>query len=184
MIVLLSCMGCAHAVSEKLRSQVDPQLTFSQLMQSPETYIGEIVILGGTVVMTRNYEEGSEIEVIQNDLDYSDYPVNDDQSRGRFLFFYNGYLESEIYAEGRKVTGAGKVKGVTEGKVGGQTYLFLVVEVEELKLWEEYISSGPYYNYPYYGGYPYGGHPFFYNRYYGYPYGYPYWRPHLHRRHH
>ncbi len=150
-------------------------------MQSPETYIGKMVIFGGTVVMTRNYEEGSEIEVIQRDLDYSDYPMNDDQSSGRFIFLYNGYLESEIYAEGRRVTGAGKVKGVREGKVDEQTYLFPVIEVEELKLWEERIPYDPYYDYPYYwGAYPYGRHPFFYNHYYGYPY----WGHHHHRRHH
>ena len=142
-------------------------------MQSPETYIGKTVILGGTVVMTRNYEEGSEIEVIQRDLDYSDYPMDDDQSSGRFIFLYNGYLESEIYAEGRRVTGAGKVKGAKQGKVGEKTYLFPVIEVEELKLWEERLPYDPYYYYPYYwGGYSYGRHPFFYNH-----YGYPYWWP-------
>ena len=149
-------------------------------MQSPDTYIGKTVIFGGTVVTTRNYEEGSEIEVIQRDLDYSDYPMNDDQSSGRFIFLYNGYLESEIYAEGRRVTGAGKVKGMREGKVGEQTYLFPVIEVEELKLWEESRHYDPYYDYPYYrGGYPYGRHPFFYNHNYGYPYWWPP-RPHRH----
>lgn len=174
MIILFACMGCAHAVSEKLRSEADPGITFAMLMQSPETFIGKTVIFGGTIVETRNYEEGSEIEVMQNELDYSDYPADNDQSSGRFIFFHAGFLEPEIYANGRKVTGAGKVTGIREGKVGEQTYKFPVIEALELKLWEERYLYDPYYDYPYYwGAYPYWGHPFYHN----YSYGYPYWWP-------
>ncbi|NIQ03209.1 MAG: hypothetical protein GWM98_24815, partial [Nitrospinaceae bacterium] len=54
--LLLLCGGCAHAISESLRQSVDPHLLFSQLSENPEAYVGKKVMLGGTIVETRNLE--------------------------------------------------------------------------------------------------------------------------------
>jgi len=175
LIVLLTCTGCVSVISDQLRSELDPSISFAQLLESPETSIGKKMMLGGVIVRTNNFEEGSEVEVIQKELDYTDYPESGDYSGGRFIFIYKGFLEPEIYAEKRRVTGAGRILGIRQGKVGEKAYSFPVIEVEELKLWEKIDRYYYPYYYPYYGSFG-----------YGYGYGYPYYstRLHFHHRHH
>ncbi|MGV7220138.1 MAG: Slp family lipoprotein [Nitrospinales bacterium] len=172
-IILFSCTGCVSAISDQLRSELDASITFPQLLKSPEASIGKKVMLGGTIVRTNNYDKETEVEVVQKELDSSDYPITSDYSGGRFIFVYKGFLEPEIYAEKRKVTGAGTIIGSRQGKVGEKSYTFPVIEVQELKLWEKENQFYSYYDPYYYGafGYSYGygfGHPYYSNR---FPYG-------------
>ncbi len=160
-LLLLVGAGCAHVISEEVRQSVNPAVTFSALLESPEAYVGERVLFGGTIVRTRNLPDHSEIEVVQRPLDFTGYPANGDETGGRFLFIIPGYQESEVYAKGRVVTGAGTVTGSREGKIGESPYVFPVIQGEELFLWEK-IPARPYY-------YPYYGYPFHH-----YPYHYPY----------
>jgi len=166
-LVLIACSGCVSAISDQLRSELDPSITFAQLLKSPETSIGKKVMLGGVIVRTSNFENESEVEVVQKELDSSDYPEASDYSGGRFIFIYKGFLEPEIYAKKRKVTGAGTIIGTKQSKVGDKPYTFPVIEVQELKLWEK---IDPYY-YSYYDPYFYGA--FGYS--YGYGFGHPYY---------
>ena len=85
-LVLIACSGCVSAISDQLRSELDPSITFAQLLKSPETSIGKKVMLGGVIVRTNNYEKESEVEVVQKELDNSDYPEGSDYSGGRFIF--------------------------------------------------------------------------------------------------
>ena len=149
-VLLLLLVGCAHPISKGFRDQVDPALSFSQILQSPNNFVGKKVILGGTIVQTRNLKNVTEIEVVEKDLDCFGYPSDSDESRGRFLFRKQGYLEAEIFAKDRIVTGGGTVVGTKSGKIGEVEYEFPVIEVEELKLWD-----APGYRYPPYGYGPY-----------------------------
>jgi outer membrane lipoprotein len=171
-------VSCAHPISGEFRNQVDPDLSISQILQSPNNHIGKKVILGGVIVETRNLENVTEIEVVEKELDYTGYPSFSDQSLGRFVFRKQGYLEPEIYTKDRIVTGGGTVVGTQSGKIGEQEYEFPVIELEEIKLWDDpgYIYP-PYYG-PYlpgwgiYSYYPYGPYfPYRFRR-FGYPY---YW---------
>lgn len=174
----LALSGCAHPISNGLRSQVDPSVTFVHVLQAPQAFVGKTIVLGGVISETRNLEGVTEIEVVEKDLDYSGYPSSGDKSLGRFIFRKPGYLEAEIFSKGRVVTGAGKLVGSQRGKIGEADYDFPVIEVEELKIWKENIY--PDYGYPpyYYGPSwrpfwrPY---PFYGNRFYGRFYPYYYW---------
>ena len=166
--------GCAYPISKQMRQQVDPSVSLLDIFIAPETHVGKKVILGGVIVAVRNSKEGSEIEVIQKDLDSSGYPRNVDRSLGRFLFRKSGFLEPQIYKKGRKITGAGAVLGVQAGKVGEADYSFPVIDGEELRLlevYEYYYDPYPYYWGGYWGPY-YPG--FYYPRYY--------WGGHWHYR--
>jgi outer membrane lipoprotein len=173
-VFLLSLTSCAHPISKGFRNQVDPALSFNQILQSPDNYVGKKVVLGGTIVETRNLKNVTEIEVVEKDLDCNGYPSSSDQSRGRFLFRKQGYLEAEIFTKGRMITGGGTVLGTQSGKIGEAEYAFPVIEIEEIKLWDD-----PDYRYtPYYGPYMPGWGIYSY-----YPYYYmnPYY-PNLFRR--
>ena len=158
--------GCAHPISEPLRDRVDPDLTGERLIRAPENYIGQKVVLGGMIVETRNFEGYSEIEVVQIDLDWTGYLKNRENTHGRVIFRHPGYVESMIFKKGREVTVGGSVRGTQPGQVGEAGYTFLVVDVEEIQLWETYDVN--YYDYSYYR---YGAWGPFYSAPYGHRYG-------------
>lgn len=144
-----------------MRQGLDPSVSLSGLFESPETYKGKRVMLGGVITETRNLPQRTEIEVVQKNLDSYGYVESGDKTIGRFIFSQPGYLESEVYSKGRTIVGAGKVLGGKKGKIGERDYLFPLIEAEEIHLWEnykDYYYYDPYYLYypfsPYY--YPYG----------------------------
>jgi outer membrane lipoprotein len=164
-VAALVCSGCAHVISETARKQTDTGVGFAQVIQNPDAFIGVRLIVGGVIVATRNLPEGTEIEVMQKELDSVGNPKSEDFSRGRFVFRDKGYLEAEIYAKGRRVTGAGKIVGSKTEKIGERDYRYPILEAEELYLWEKEAPAYP----PYYPW----GYPSPFNRYWGYsPY---YW---------
>ena len=63
-LVVLFLLGCVHPIAENLRREADSSLTFAQLFQSPENYVGTKTILGGVIVKTTNLPEHAEIEVV------------------------------------------------------------------------------------------------------------------------
>lgn len=178
MLILPLLAGCAHPISEGFRSQVDPDVSLNQILLTPNNYLGTKVVLGGTIAQTRNLENVTEIEVVEKDLDSFGYPRFGYESRGRFVFRKQGYLEAQSFAKGRIVTGGGTVVATQTGKIDETTYEFPVIEVEELKLWDPPVQSpwfppyayGPYmadtqvYYYPFYS------RRFFWRNYYPYPY--------------
>ncbi len=171
--------GCAHPISQGLRQSVDKDVSLSQIFANPENLTGKRVMLGGKIVEIRNFQNETEIEVLQKSLDTTGYPSREDKSLGRFLFIQPGYLESEVYSKGRSITGAGKIRESKTGKVGNRDYAYPVIEAEELYLWDEYYDK-PYRYDPYYL-YFYGSYPYYYGPYF--PYYYPFPRHHLHRHH-
>ncbi len=144
----IGLLGCAHPISPTLRKDLDPTLTFEQITENPEKFIGKKILLGGTIVETRVLNVGTEIEVVQKKINSSGYPEASDQSGGRFIFVKKSFLEPEIYSKGRGITGVGKIKGTTMGKVGERPYKFPVIEAEDLVLRED-IERKPYFYPPY-----------------------------------
>ena len=168
-------VGCVHPISKGFRDQVDPALSLTQILQSPDNYVGKKVVLGGSIVQTRNLKNMTEIEVVEKDLDCFGYPSDGDASRGRFVFRIQGYLETKIFAKDRIVTGGGTVVGTQSGRIGEAEYEYPVIEVEELKLWDAPVYRYPPYGYgaymPGWGIYSYYPYPNRFRRFY-YPY---YW---------
>lgn len=168
--ILLMILACASPISQGMRESLDPGISLPSLFASPDAYIGKKVMVGGTIVKTRNFPEKSEIEVVQKDIDFSGNVSAKDETIGRFIFRRQGYLESEVYSKGREIIGAGRVLGSQPGKIGDREYRFPVIEAEELHLKKAY-SQYPYYYGPYY---PYYFYPYYYPL-----RGYYYRRPYL-----
>ena len=168
-LLFLTLAACAHPISKDLRQNLDPSVSVSGLFESPDNYVGKRVMLGGDIVETRNSPNQTEIEVVQKSIDYQGYVSTGNKTQGRFIFRQPGYLESEIYSNGREIIGAGRVVGSHLGKIGDREYRFPVIEAEQLHL-QEPVSPYPYYYDPFYPYYPYYS-PFRYHR-HRYPY---YW---------
>lgn len=163
--VMLAVAGCTAAISKPLRNQADETIAVSAVRENPRPYMGEIVIWGGEIIDATHLPAATHLKVLQKPLDFQLQPKTVDVSEGRFVAVYEGFLDSEIYSRGRKVTVAGELTGVESLPIGETQYTYPTVKVREIHLWPRppEMSVDDYYGYPYY-------HPFHPWRYY------PYWR--------
>jgi outer membrane lipoprotein len=143
----LSLFGCATAISKNLRGLADPDLTYEMVKQNPDQYKKQVVIWGGEIVKTTNVEEGTRIEILQKPLDFELNPKYGDNSDGRFIALYDGYLDSAIYEKGREITVGGEIAGTITSPLDQIQYTYPVVAAEEIHLWSE--RRGDPYLYPY-----------------------------------
>jgi len=168
LLVLLFALlsGCAPVISKDLRNQVDPNLTFQQVLQNPTAYKGAIVVWGGEIIEAVNQNDGTTlIEVFQRSLGWREEPKQTVASQGRFLALADRYLDPYIFRKGRRVTIGGEILGEEIKPLGKMDYHYPLLLCKQIYLWDEYYYYPP----PYYP-YPYGP-------WWGYPYwwGPPYW---------
>ena len=167
-LIIVFLVGCAHPISQEIRENIDPDIKFESLVEDPNTFLGKRVLFGGVIVVTRNLEDGTELEIVQKNLESYGNLEAGDYSGGRFLFFSKGYLEPEIYASGRELIGVGKVTGKKLGQIGDYSYNFPIIEVEELHLLDDKklnsSNSIPYSWDPWYRPYFFGRNWLYYER--------------------
>ena len=154
--------GCASVISKGLRAQVDDEMLFEAVIQDPEAYQGKIVVWAGVIIGSKNRKEGTLIEVLQKPADMVGRPKDVDQSGGRFLALYDGYLDMAIYAQGREVTVAGEIKGKRALPLDEIEYAYPLISVKEIHLWslesKERVCPYPcWHHYPWWWYYPYWG---------------------------
>ena len=159
---LFSIAGCAPVISKQLRKQVAKELTLSEVLKDPETYKGKTVLWSGVIISSVNLKEGTMIEVLQKPADTRGKPKDVDDSEGRFLALYPGYLDVAIYNGGRKVTVAGEVQGKKIQRLGEIEYTYPLISAKEIHLWPVEKKDRVYYPCP----------SWHYPRWY---YPYPYW---------
>jgi outer membrane lipoprotein len=132
---LFSVNGCAPPISKQLREQVSEELTLKVVLKKPEAYKGKTILLSGVIISSVNLKEGTMIEVLQKPADMQGRPKDVDESQGRFLALYPGYLDVAIYNGGRKVTVAGEVQGKRIQPLGEIDYTYPLISAREIHLW-------------------------------------------------
>ncbi len=158
--LFLLVSGCAPVISKELRTQVAREITFREVIQDPDVYKGKLVLLGGVIIGAKNLEEGTLIEVLQKPADRRGRPRDVDQSDGRFMALYEGFLDAAIYSEGREVTVAGEVKGKRVLPLGEIQYAYPLIAIKEIYLWPPKTKERFYL-------YPYWYYPWWYDSYWG-----------------
>jgi len=169
---LLAACQQNKVVPPSMESQVDKQLAFAQLKESPDSNRGHLVVLGGTVLSAKRLKDGTRIEILQLPLDAYQAPGWErTASEGRFLAIQREFLDPATLPAGTRVTVVGEVLGATTLPLDETEYVYPTVEIKHLKVWphmdtRRYYSPPPSMWSPYYGYGPYG------------PWGYPYryWR--------
>jgi outer membrane lipoprotein len=164
--IALIC-GCASSiVPPALQSQVVPELDLATVKKDGAVHTGQVVLWGGLVVKTVNKKRGTLIEVLQLPLDHQERPKQVHDSQGRFIVSMNGFLDPEIYKNGKEITVVGRVAGVKTLPLGEIQYTYVLLRGEEVYLWPPrplvikyegfspsfYYGVGPayWYNAPYY----------------------------------
>lgn len=140
-IAVIISAGCAPPFSKTLMDRVEKNLSFSDLNKAPESHAGKIMMVGGTIVDTKNLKEGTQLEVLQKPLDGEGQPDQTDETGGRFLVVTQKYLDAAVFHRGRSVTIIGEVTGSKVQPLGEIEYRYPVLTAKELHLWSPY--SGP-----------------------------------------
>src|SRR5438094_8047537 len=83
-VLICTCSCAPEVIPKELEGQVDRKVSFLQLKESPETYTGRMVVLGGEVISAKRNNDSTRIEVLQLPLDSSLEPVSErTTSQGR-----------------------------------------------------------------------------------------------------
>ena len=135
-VIILSAYGCAPALSNAARDQVTYSGTFRSMAASPLAYTGEVVLLGGRIIENQPSDEGSRLTVLHLPLNSWNRPVHPDRSEGRYLLKTGGFMDPEIFKKDRLITVAGTVTGEHKGMIESYKYSYPVIEILEIKAWE------------------------------------------------
>ncbi len=154
--------GCATPViPESLESQVDKTVTFNQIVESPDSYRGKVIVVGGEVLKAKALKGGTQLEVLQLPLDDDQEPVIDRmESKGRFLALQKEFLDPATITEGTRVTIVGEITGASVEKMDEADYRFPTLDVKHLHRWDarradDRRGPGPWWNV--FGGVGFGG---------------------------
>ena len=149
LLLLAATGGCAHnPISEQLRQEAKKDnLTFAAVSANPGTFQGRTVLWGGKIISLTALPQGSELLVLQTDLDSLGRPRGVSASKGQFIALTRNPLNPEFYKSGADVVLAGEVIGAVEANAGPAGQALPSVRVKELYIWDDYYyrDSSVYY---------------------------------------
>lgn len=135
-LLLDGCGTSGFVVPESLEPQVDPSLSFQQLLASPDSYQGKMVVVGGEVLKATRTEGGTVLEVLQLPLEDGQKPVRErTESQGRFLARQEGFLDSATVGDRARVTIVGQVTGATTQRLDEVDYRYPTLDIKHLHRW-------------------------------------------------
>ncbi|WP_051080752.1 Slp family lipoprotein [Thioalkalivibrio sp. ALMg13-2] len=175
LLLVTGCAGVPAALSPLPVAAPDRD----QVLADPEAVKGETVVWGGVIADIENTSGGTRLEVVARELDRQGRPQEADRSPGRFRVVSSGFLDPQIYKEGREVTVRGVIHGIEEGRIGDYAYTFVTLQADAVYLWSRRPPPtergyrdpfyGPFYD-PFYS--PWGPRYGLYGRYHPHPW---YW---------
>ena len=151
---LITTAGCAstRVIPEALESQVEKTVTFEQILESPDSHRGKVVLLGGEVLKAKAMKGGTQLEVLQLPLDDDQGPDLDRMhSKGRFLALHKEFLDPATIVDGTRVTIVGEVTGAVVEKMDEADYRFPTLEVRHLHQWDRRREDHPRASGPWWG---------------------------------
>lgn len=152
MLVLLAGCASTSIIPEPLEPQIDKAVTFSQILESPDSYRGKVLVLGGEVLKAKAMNGGTQLEVLQLPLNDDQEPVTDrTESKGRFFAWQKEFLDPATIADGTRVTIVGEVTGAVLEKMDEADYRYPTVDVKHLHRWEARRAEDPLSHGPWWG---------------------------------
>ncbi|MGH7231131.1 MAG: Slp family lipoprotein [Nitrospiraceae bacterium] len=135
-VLTLGCAATEQVIPESLEAQVDKSVTFEQLKESPDSYRGKLVVLGGEVLKAKRLKDGTQLEVLQLPLENGQPASPRNESQGRFLAIQKEFLDPATVTDETRVTIVGEVMGATTQHLDEMEYRYPTIEVKHLKVWE------------------------------------------------
>ena len=159
-LIVLGCSSSPVRIPETLESRIDKNLTFTDVLASPESYSGRLILLGGEILKAKRLKEGTQVELLQLPLNKDQEPTMDlTQSQGRVMVLHQESLDPATLTPGMLVTFVGEVSGAIIEKMDEVDYRYPTLTVKHWYVWPPATfngwQGGPYYGV--YGGMGVGG---------------------------
>lgn len=135
-LVLATACSSQHVIPEELEPLIDRAVAFHEIVASPDSYQGKIVVLGGEVLKAKRLKYGTQIELLQLPLDKDERPILDRRrSQGRFLAIRQEFLDPATMVNGTTVTIVGEVSGAKTEPLDDVEYWYPLLTVKHLHTW-------------------------------------------------
>jgi len=162
LVATLLLAGCAsqRIVPESMEPLVDRTVSFREVLASPESYHGRVLVLGGEVLKAKRLKDSTQIEFLQLPLEDGEKPSLDrQQSQGRFLALQQEFLDPATMVEGTRVTIVGEVSGAKTDRLDDVEYRYPTLILKHLHVWpvESYGRRQPGLSIGVFGGMGIGG---------------------------
>ena len=110
---------------------------FTELQTNPEAYQGQEIVLGGEVITVRQYDDTTQMEIMQLPLGPGQEPQpNQALTQGRFLAFQKGGLNPATVLPHTRVTIFGQIVGSAVADPEHATIAYPVIAVKSLTIWQ------------------------------------------------
>jgi outer membrane lipoprotein len=130
------CSSGPPVVPADLKEQIDSSLSFAELVQSPSSYKGRTVLLGGEILSAKRLKEGTQLEILQLPTHDDDPPTSRrTDSQGRFLALERDGRDPASYQPGTRVTLVGEVTGDMVGPLDESEYRYPTLDIKHLYVW-------------------------------------------------
>ena len=126
--LLVACQTMPPIDADKSASTTTPDSVTEQGILNQE------YAWGGKILQTQNQQGSTEITILSYPLDKNQKPRLRNDSSGRFIAVYPGYLEPIDYAAGKAITVVGKLAGFRKGAVADAEYVFPLLSVDHIQL--------------------------------------------------
>ncbi len=134
-IFFLLMPAACSVMPSTLQKKALPQMPLDKLVAETGRYIGETVILGGYVLEVINEKEVTRLICLASPLGMGQEPKSKDQSQGRLLLTYDGFLDPEVYTKDRKITVAGTLQASSATEKNTHPFPYVRLQVETIHLW-------------------------------------------------
>lgn len=134
-IALTLLLSACSSLPDQLATSNENLITDYSQWLSLEAEQEAEVRLGGAIASITNLKDKTRIEVANMPIRSNGKPNLDAEPEGRFVIYFDGYLEPMKYSEGRLITVLGNSAGEEQGKVGDYDYTFRVLKGTASYLW-------------------------------------------------
>ncbi len=131
--------ACA-SVPDSVQGPVDPNISLATVRGNDAAINGQLVRWGGLVARVQNKDNQSWVEIVEQPLNSWGRPVGGNQTGGRFIAVFGGFLDPLIFQTGREITVVGSLQPAVEGKIDDQPYKFPMLSGSGYHLWEPKVD--------------------------------------------
>ncbi|WP_296809639.1 Slp family lipoprotein [Thiocapsa sp.] len=153
-VTALVCLGgCASGrVPEAIRDSALPSPAVTEVQQRPETFIGQRMRWGGSILEVHNAPDTTRIEILARALNGSGEPEDTTRGLGRFIVELPGFKDPAEYPQQRRLTVVGPLVRMETRDVGEYPYPYPVLAGDVWYLWPDppTVAAPLPYDYPWY----------------------------------
>ncbi|MDG3087491.1 Slp family lipoprotein [Vibrio hannami] len=134
-LFLATLLSACSSLPDQLASTNENLITDYGQWLAQDADMESEIRLGGMIANVTNLKDKTRIEIANMPISSAGKPNLKANPEGRFVAYFDGYLEPMTYSEGRLITVLGNSAGEEQGQVGEYDYKFRVLNASGSHLW-------------------------------------------------